>query len=71
MDIRDSINDYIIDNGIMKKHISNKTGIELSKLCLTLPGKRGPPAEEYFMICDALGVPYDKFVERKYNNKSV
>lgn len=70
LDIRKKINNYIIDNGIIKNHIAKKTGIELPKLSLTLSCKRGLPAEEYFMICDALGVPYDTFVEHHRKNKS-
>ncbi|MGN0181527.1 MAG: helix-turn-helix domain-containing protein [Candidatus Ornithomonoglobus sp.] len=61
-DMRKNISDYISENGIMKKHVAERSHIELSKLSLILSGKRNLMAEEYVSICDALNVPYDYFV---------
>jgi transcriptional regulator with XRE-family HTH domain len=53
---------YLFNNGIRQKFVSEKTGIQQSKLSLSLYGKRKIPIEEYVLICKALNVPLDKFI---------
>ena len=61
--ISDQIAQYLKDEGIKQSFISKKTGIGKVTLSQTLLGKRKLPADEYKLICDALGVSLDKFVK--------
>lgn len=54
---------YIEKSGFKQKAIAEKSGIEESKLCLSLQGKRKLEAGEYANICNALGVPMTTFVK--------
>lgn len=56
---------YMKENGISQTHIANKIGMPLAIFNALLNGNRNLLAEEYFMICDALGVPLDAFKERQ------
>lgn len=64
-DIRVNIKQYIKDNGISQTHISNKTHIRPSILNAILNSKRNLMADEYFLICEALGVSPDIFWKRE------
>lgn len=57
------IKTYLDKNGISQTHISNETKIPLSKLNLALNGKRRLTFEEYELICGAVDVGVDKFLE--------
>lgn len=57
------IRDYLLNNGITQSFISKKTGIEPSKLNLSLQGKRRLSLEEYAAICGVLGVDTNKFLQ--------
>lgn len=59
------IKSYIEDNGISQKYIGFKTGIPLPKLNLALNGNRRMTLEEYELICGALHVNTDRFLEPK------
>lgn len=63
-DIRVNIRSYIEEHGISMSFISKKAQIDISKLSLTLSCKRGLKAEEYVMICQALGKSCDEFVDK-------
>ena len=65
-DIRLNIRNYICEHGISMSFIAKKAQIKADKLSLTLSGKRGLKAEEYVMICQALGKSCDDFVD--HNN---
>lgn len=59
------IKSYLDENGISQTHISNITRIPLPKLNLALNGKRRLTFEEYELICGAINVGTDKFLEPK------
>lgn len=54
---------YIKSKGISQTFISEKSGIPVSKLNLSLHGKRRLTFSEYEKICWALGVSVDTFLE--------
>lgn len=58
------IKEYIKSKGISQTFVSNKTGIPISTLNAVLNGNRKLMAEEYFVICQALDVPLDTFMEK-------
>ena len=55
--------EYLNKNGISQTFISKRTGIELSKLSLSLRGFRKLSLDEYALICGVLGVNTDKFLK--------
>lgn len=59
------IKNYLKDNGISQTFVSEKTGIPLPKLNLSLNGNRRLDFGEYELICGALSVGADKFLEPK------
>lgn len=59
------IKKYLEDNGITQAFLSRKTGIEQSKLSLSLNGERKLTFDEYALICGVLGVDTNKFVKPK------
>lgn len=54
---------YIENTGVKQKAIAYKAGLVESKLSLSLQGKRKLEAGEYASICNALGVPMNKFLK--------
>ena len=65
MDIGIKIRKYIEERKISQVELSNKTKIPTSKLNLSLSGKRRFTFMEYQVICWALGVGVDHFLETK------
>ncbi len=61
--VRKEIKKYLSANGISQAWVSMKIGMKPSTLSVTLSGKRGLQAEEFFAICDVLKLPYDFFKE--------
>lgn len=57
------IKQYLAENGISQTYVSKKAGIPLSKLSLSLNGKRKMTLEEYAIVCKALGVNAERFLE--------
>jgi transcriptional regulator with XRE-family HTH domain len=55
------VKQYLDENGIKYSYLSEKTGIPMNMLSPTLNGKRKMSAEEYFMICEVLGVSAELF----------
>ena len=55
------IKKYLKENGIKQSYVSEKAGIPQSILNMMLNNNRKIEANEYMRICDALGVPLDKF----------
>ena len=49
--------------------LSEKTGMTPQALSTTLNGERNLDIEEYTKICDALGVRYDYFFNKRAQNK--
>lgn len=52
---------YLDENGIKYSFLSEKTGMPMNILSPLLNGKRKMSVEEYFMICEALGLSVDTF----------
>lgn len=65
------IKSYLKDNGISQTFVSKKTGIPLDKLNLSLNGNRRLDLGEYELICGALSVGADKFLEPKKLQKEL
>lgn len=63
MNAVERIKSYLKDRGISQTYVSKKSGIPLSKLNLSLNGNRRLCLEEYELICGALAVGTDKFLE--------
>lgn len=58
------IKKYLEENGIKQTFVSKKTGIPEPILCMMLNDNRKIEANEYMMICDAIGVPLEQFKPR-------
>lgn len=56
------VKNYLDKNGIKYSFLSEKIGMPMNVLSPTLNGKRKMSVEEYFMICEALGVPVSTFL---------
>ena len=65
MDVGAKIRQFIDDRSISQIWLSEKTKIPPSKLNLSLSGKRKMTFLEYQVICWALGVGVDEFMEPK------
>lgn len=63
MSVGERIKNYLKNNGISQTYVSKKSGIPLAKLNLSLNRKRGLDVSEYELICGALSVGADKFLE--------
>lgn len=57
------IKQYMLSNGISQAFVSSKTKIPTNTLNAILNSNRNLLAEEYFLICEALGVPLQTFKE--------
>lgn len=57
------IKGYLEEKGISQTYVSNKTNIPMPKLNLALNGNRRMTFEEYELICGALEVNTDKFLQ--------
>ena len=63
MCVGQKIKNYLKDNGISQTFVSEKTGIPLAKLNLSLNGNRKLGFAEYELICGALSVGADRFLQ--------
>ena len=54
-----------LENGIKYSYLSERAGMPMNILSRTLNGKRKMSAEEYFMICEILGLPAETFAPDK------
>ena len=55
------IKEYITQSGLKFGVIADRAGIPLNTFSAMINGKRKITAEEYFSICNALGVPLEQF----------
>lgn len=55
---------YLDSNGIKYKSVAEKAGIAYAAFSMVMTGKRRLQADEYFRVCEALGVPVDFFAEK-------
>ena len=62
LDVQD-MKKYIEDSGIKQKNLAEKAGLNETKLCLALQGKRKLEASEYANICRTMGVPMQTFLK--------
>ncbi len=62
MKVYQKVSQYIIENGIKQKFISEKTGIAENTLSMILNGKRKMDADEFVEIIIALGVDANYFI---------
>ncbi len=62
MKVYQKVSQYIIENGIKQKFISEKTGIAENTLSMILNGKRKMDANEFVEIIIALGVDANYFI---------
>ncbi len=69
MCVGQKIKTYLENNGITQTFVANKTGIPVQKLNLSLNGNRRLDFGEYELICGALSVNTDKFLEPKLPDK--
>lgn len=65
MCVGQKIKAYLENNGITQTFVANQTGIPVQKLNLSLNGNRRLDFGEYELICGALSVNVDKFLEAK------
>lgn len=71
MSIEITIREYLVGHGIKQSFVAEKCGWSKQKTNSIMTGKRKITAEEYGMICDAVGVPYDHFFNRMAAQDSV
>lgn len=71
MCVGQKIKSYLKDNGISQTFVSEKAGIPLSKLNMSLNGNRRLDFGEYELICGALSVGVDKFLEPRKPKKEM
>ena len=69
MCVGQKIKSYLENNGITQTFVANKTGIPVQKLNLSLNRKRKLRLDEYELICGALSVGVDRFLEPKIPNR--
>lgn len=69
MKLAESINTYLIEQGIKKRYVAEKSGISENALNLALNGKRRLLADEYVKICQTLNVPFSQFVTTDTSRK--
>lgn len=63
MEVGAMIKKYLEDNGISQAFVCRATNINPAKLNMTLNGNRRLGLDEYALICGALKVNTDKFLE--------
>lgn len=65
MTVAEKIKLYLVEHKIKQSVVSDKTGINKDKLCLSLNGKRKLSSEEFSNIVSFLGVSADLFIVPK------
>lgn len=65
MFLADKIKKYILEHGLKIGVVAEKSGISFQTFSAMLNGNRKILAEEYFKICEVLGVPLETFVARE------
>ena len=64
MSIGGRIKDYIDNKGIKQAFLVERTGLSQHIVSKSLNGKREIKIMEYYLICTALEVPFDKFIQQ-------
>ena len=60
--VREKMKKYINDIGIKQNVLAKNAGMTPQALNTFLNGSRGIDVEEYVRLCDAMNVPYEKFI---------
>lgn len=68
MSIELAIKKYLTDRGIRQSFVSEKCGWTKQKMYAITSEKQKVTADEYRLICDAVGVPYDYFYNAASDN---
>lgn len=63
MTIGDSIRNYLEENGTKKGFVAKKSGISDPIFSAIVNNRRNVSVVEYYRICKALDVPFEKFIE--------
>lgn len=63
MKVQENVAKYVHDNGIMQKHIVDKTGISKVKISQMFKGRRGMSADEFLKICKAINKEPNFFMD--------
>ena len=67
--IHQRIKEYLVSKGIKQSFVAKRCGWSKQKTSLLLNGKTKMRVEEFFLICDAIGVSYDFFVKERGENE--
>ena len=70
MKVESKIKQYLEENHIQQKVLSEVTGIPIPRLNLTLNGRRNLKFDEYELICGALRVDVNTFLEARIPEQS-
>jgi len=65
MSVEKRIKLFLVENDIKQKTLSEATGIDSSKLNMSLNGHRSLTFDEFSLIIGFLGVQANKFIEPK------
>ena len=65
MSVEKKIKLYLVENEIKQKTLSEATGIDNTKLNMSLNGHRNLTFDEFSLIIGFLGVQANKFIEPK------
>lgn len=68
--ICENLKHYLDKKGIKYTYIAKKTNISMNLLSPTLNGKRKLTAEEFFLICEAINEPLEKFLDKNYKKEA-
>lgn len=63
--IKDKMRQFIKNSGIKQNVLAQKTGMSPQAISTFMNCKRDLDIEEYARLCDALGVSYEFFIEKK------
>ena len=69
MTVAEKIKLYLVEHKIKQSVVSDETGINKDKLCLSLNGKRKLSSDEFSRIVSFLGVSADLFIVPKKNTE--
>lgn len=58
-----AVRNYLQEHGIKQSFVSEKCGWSRQKTSCIINGKSKMTAEEYQVLCKALGVPYELFLD--------
>lgn len=63
--IKDRMRQYIKETGVKQSFLSQKSGMSPQAISTFMNCKRDLSIDEYYRLCDALGVSYEFFINHK------